>query len=182
MGDDIRRTDRKLVRECHVFDLYEDTMETSTGHTAYWDFLKHNGAASVVPVTDDGKILMVRQYRNAVDRYSIEIPAGKKDDPSETGLSCAMRELEEETGYRSDTFEFLIHLVTAIAYCNETIEIYVAKNLVPTAQRLDEDEFIDVIPYDVKTLHDMILSGELQDAKSVAAIMAYIVKYHIDVT
>ena len=175
--DRIVRTNRELVRKCHVFDLYEDTIQFPEGKTAQWDFLKHNGAAAVVPVTADGKLLLVRQFRNAVDRYSLEIPAGKKDDPKESGLSCAGRELEEETGYRSDHLEFLTKLVTAIAYCSETIDIYVARDLVRTEQHLDEDEYIDIEAYTVDELKKMIFDGTLQDAKTVAAVMAYIVKY-----
>ena len=177
MGEEIRRVDRKLVRQCHVFDLYEDTMRTESGRTAYWDFLKHNGAAAVVPVTADGRILLVKQYRNAVDRYSLEIPAGKKDTIEESGLSCAERELQEETGFKAGKMTLLIKLVTAIAYCNETIDVYVAEDLTPVGQHLDEDEFIDVQAYDTDTLESMIYDGELQDAKTVAAVMSYLNRY-----
>lgn len=173
----LTRTDRKLVKKCHIFDLYEDTVVSPTGHVAKWDFLKHNGAAAIVPVTDDGKILMVRQYRNSIDGVSLEIPAGKKDTKDEPSYDCASRELEEETGYRCEHLEFLIHLVTAIAYCDEEIDIYVAKDLIPSGQHLDEDEFIDLQAYDVDVLKQMIFEGKLTDAKTVAAIMSYCQKY-----
>jgi len=178
MGE-IHRIDRNLVKKCHVFDLYDDTMETSDGHIAHWDFLKHNGAAAIVPVTKEGKILMVKQYRNAVDRMALEIPAGKKDSPEEDGLACAKRELEEETGYRSDNVEPLIKSVSAIAYCSEVIDIYVAKDLVPSKQHLDEDEFINVEAYDPKELRELILTEKIQDSKTIAALMAYFVKYDV---
>ena len=171
--DKVQRIDRKLVRKCNVFDLYEDTILTPEGHTAKWDFLRHDGATAIVPVLPDGRILMVRQFRNAVDRVSLEIPAGKKDGPEEDPYLCAARELEEETGYRSENLTKLVKLVTAIAYCSETIDIYVARDLVPTAQRLDEDEFIDVIPCEPDELMEMIFREEIQDAKTVAALMAY---------
>ena len=176
MADVIKRIDRKFVKKLHVLDYYEDTIETPEGHIAKWDFLKHNGAAAVVPVREDGKILLVRQYRNAVDRFSLEIPAGKKDDPGESGLSCAKRELEEETGYRSENLTLLVKLVTAIAYCNETIDIFVARDLVPVGQHLDDDEYIDVQPFDPELLKEMVFSGKIQDAKTVAALMAYFVR------
>jgi len=178
MGE-IHRIDRKLIKKCHVFDLYEDTMETDDGRIAYWDCLHHNGAAAIVPVTGDGKILMVKQYRNAVNRETLEIPAGKKDTPEEPGLTCAMRELEEETGYRSEHFEPLITLVTAIAYCDEIIDIYTATDLIPSAQKLDEDEFINVVACDPKELKEKILTGEIQDSKTVAALSAYMIKYDV---
>jgi len=173
----IKRINRELVRKCNVFDLYQDTILTPTGHEAHWDFLKHNGAAAVVPVTDDGKILMVRQYRNAIDRESLEIPAGKRDSIDEPTLTCAYRELEEETGYKSENLEHLIRIVTAIAYCNEFIDVYVARDLKPTAQRLDEDEFIDVEAYTLEELQEKIFNFEIQDSKTIASIMAYANKY-----
>ena len=129
-------------------------------------FIGHKGAAAVVPVTADGKILMVRQYRNALDRYTLEIPAGALDEVGEPGIECASRELEEETGYRSENLEWLITLRTTVAFCNERIEVYVAHDLIPSKQHLDEDEF-----------KEKIFSGEIEDAKTVSSLMAYAVKY-----
>lgn len=85
--------------------------------------------------------------------------------------------MEEETGYRSHELELLLTIRTTVAFCNEKIDIYVAKNLVKGEQHLDEDEFINVEAYSVEELSDMILSGKIEDAKTVAAIMAYRVKY-----
>ena len=93
MAEEIRRVKRELVHKGAVIDIYCDTMEFENGNTAKWDYIHHDGAAAVVPVTDDGRILMVRQYRNALDRYTLEIPAGKLDDPKEEGIVCASREL-----------------------------------------------------------------------------------------
>lgn len=152
-------------------------MEINGDHTVIWDFIKHKGAAAVVPVTEDGKILMVRQYRNALDRYTLEIPAGALDDENEPGLDCASRELEEETGYRSENMEWLITLRTTVAFCNERIEVYVAKNLIESRQHLDEDEFIDLQSYTIDELKEKIFTGEIEDAKTVASLMAYAVKY-----
>ena len=129
---------------------------------------------------DDGKILMVRQFRNALDRETLEIPAGKVDSPDEPKIQCAYRELEEETGYRSDNLEFLISVNTTVAFLDELIEIYVARDLVPTKQALDEDEFVDVVPMDLDELCRMVYAGELRDGKTVAAIMAYKAKYGAD--
>ena len=120
---------------------------------------------------------MVRQYRNALDRYTWEIPAGKLDTPQEPGIECASRELEEETGYKSDCLELLITIRTTVALCDERIEIYVAKDLIPTSQHLDENEFIDVKAFTLKELMDMILNQEIEDSKTISAIMSYAVKY-----
>lgn len=154
-----------------------DKMEINGDHTVVWDFIKHKGAAAVVPVTEDGKILMVRQYRNALERYTLEIPAGALDEEGEPGFKCAARELEEETGYKSEELEWLITLRTTVAFCNEKIEVYVAKNLIPSKQHLDEDEFIDLKAYSLDELKEKIFTGEIEDAKTVASLMAYAVKY-----
>ena len=177
MGEHIKRLNRELKFKGKIIDFYQDTIEVDGNHTVIWDFIKHKGAAAVVPVTEDGKILMVRQYRNALDRYTLEIPAGALDAEDEPGRDCAARELEEETGYRSDDLEWLITLRTTVAFCNERIEVYVAKNLIPSKQHLDEDEFIDLKAYSMDELKEKIFNGEIEDAKTVASLMAYAVKY-----
>ena len=142
--EEIKRLKRELKYEGVVVDIYSDTVALPNGNTAHWDFIHHDGAAAVVPVRSDGKILMVRQYRNALDRATLEIPAGKVDSPDEPKIECARRELEEETGYRCETLEYLISVNTTVALCDELIEIYVATDLTAIGQHLDEDEFVDV--------------------------------------
>ena len=178
MSEQIKRLKRELKFKGKIIDFYQDTMEINGDHTVIWDFIKHKGAAAVVPVTEDGRILMARQYRNALDRYTLEIPAGALDAEDEPGLVCASRELEEETGYRSENLEWLITLRTTVAFCNERIEVYVAKDLIPSKQHLDEDEFIDLKAYSMDELKNKIFTGEIEDAKTVASLMAYAVKYH----
>ena len=177
MSDEIKRVKRELKFKGKIIDFYQDTMEINGDHTVIWDFIKHKGAAAVVPVTDEGKILMVRQYRNALERYTLEIPAGALDTADEPVITCASRELEEETGYRSENLEWLINLRTTVAFCNEKIEVFVAKNLIPSKQHLDEDEFIDLGAYTMEELKEKIYSGEIEDAKTVSALLAYEVKY-----
>ena len=157
MSEEVKRVGRDLAYEGTVIKVYKDHMKFANGNTADWDFIHHDGAAAVVPVMDDGKILMVTQYRNALERDTLEIPAGKLDAPGEPGIECASRELEEETGYRSD--------------------IYVARNLIPSHQHLDEDEFINVGAYTIDELREKIYSGKIEDAKTVAALLAYADKY-----
>ena len=120
---------------------------------------------------------MVRQYRNALDRYTLEIPAGKLDDPKEPKIECAYRELEEETGFKTENMEYLISVNTTVAFCDEAIDIFVARNLIPSRQHLDEDEVIDVEAWDLKDLEERIYKGEITDGKTIAAIMAYARKY-----
>ena len=178
MSDEVRRVNRTLIHKGAIIEYYVDTMEFPGGSQAKWYFIKHNGAAAAVPVTEDGKILMVRQYRNALERYTLEIPAGGLNPGENTDVAAA-RELEEETGYASDDLELLISLRTTVAFCNEKIDIYVAKNLVKTHQHLDEDEFLNVEAYSLKELEDKIFRQEIEDSKTIAALMAYKVKYGI---
>ena len=177
MSEKVKRVRRELAYEGTILHVYKDYMEIESGNSAQWDFIHHDGAAAVVPVMDDGRILMVKQYRNALERDTLEIPAGKLDDPKEEGIVCASRELEEETGYRSENLEWLITLRTTVAFCDEKIEIFVARDLIPSRQHLDEDEYVDVKAYTLDELKEMIFSGKIEDSKTMAAILAYESKY-----
>ena len=177
MSEDVKRMGRELVYQGTVLKVYKDHMKFSNGNTEDWDFIHHDGAAAVIPVMDDGKILMVKQDRNALERDTLEIPAGKLDDPDEEGIVCASRELKEETGYSSDDLEWLLTIRTTVAFCDERIEVFVARNLIPGEQHLDEDEFVDVKAYKLEELKEMIFEGKIQDSKTMAAILAYESKY-----
>lgn len=169
------RVSRTFVYGGAVLNIYRDHMVLPDGREEDYDFIHHNGAAAVIPVMDDGRIIMVKQYRNAIDSYTLEIPAGKLDQMNEPTQLAAQRELEEETGYRAqkDDVKFLLSLYTTVAFCNEKIDIYVADNLQKTQQHLDDDEYIDVEIYTLDELSDMIFSGKIVDAKTIAGLMAY---------
>lgn len=177
----VKRLDRTLKYQGSILKIYEDTVDAN-GHLAHWDFIHHNGAAAVVPVTKDGTILMVRQYRNALDRYTLEVPAGALNFPEEPKIDCAHRELEEETGYKTEKekLEFLIRVNTTVAFCDEVIDIFVARDLEPSVQNLDEDEYIEVEEWTVKDLEEKIYQGEITDGKTIAAILAYARKYDVN--
>lgn len=177
MADEFKRLDRELAYHGTIVDFYKDTVQVPNGNIVKWDFISHKGAAAVVPVRADGKLLMVRQYRNALDRYTLEIPAGGLNGIEEPTKTAAARELEEETGYRSEQLELLITIRTTVAFCNEKIDIYVARDLVKSHQNLDEDEFINVEAYSVEELSRMIFEGRIEDAKTIAAVMSYKDKY-----
>lgn len=170
------RLGRELKYQGTILKIYEDQV-ISNGHACRWDFIHHDGAAAVIPVTSDGEILMVRQYRNALDRYTLEIPAGKLDDPKEPTLDCAARELEEETGFKAGSMEFLLSVNTTVAFCDEHIDIYLARDLQPSHQHLDEDEVIQVERWKLEDLEELIFSGKISDSKTIAAILAYARKY-----
>lgn len=178
MEKEMRRVKRVRMYQGAIVDVYRDYMQFSNGNTEEWDYIHHRGAAAVIPVMDDGRIIMVRQYRNALERFTLEIPAGALEESDEQGKTCSARELEEETGYRSDNLEWLMTLRTTVAFCNEKIEVYVAHNLIPSKQHLDPNEFVNVEIHTIEELKQMVFSGEIEDSKTVAAIMAYDTKYN----
>lgn len=177
MKEEFKRLKRELVQKGSIIDYYQDTVLVPNGNIVKWDFIGHKGAAAVIPVREDGKILMVRQFRNALDRETLEVPAGGLNGADEPTKTAAGRELEEETGYKSNDIEFLITIRTTVAFCNEKIDIYVARNLIPSSQHLDEDEFINVEAYSIEELMDMIYDTTIQDSKTICAIMTYAHKY-----
>ncbi|MSS63379.1 NUDIX hydrolase [Velocimicrobium porci] len=170
--ENFKRLKRELVHKGVIIDYYQDSIQVPNGNVAKWDFIQHKGAAAIVAVGDDGRLLMVRQYRNAVDRDTLEIPAGGLN-PGEDKMTCAARELEEETGYRPMKIEHLLDMYTTVAFCNEKIGIYCGTDLVKTEQHLDEDEVISLEWYTLDELVDFILNGTIQDGKTIAAILAY---------
>lgn len=176
--EEFKRLERKLIAKGAIIDYYQDTMQIPNGNIAHWDLIDHKGAAAVVAVREDGKLIMVRQYRNALERETLEIPAGGLNGREEPTRDAAVRELREETGYTCDELELLTSIYTTVAFCNEKIDIYLARNLKNRAsQDLDEDEFINVEAYTVEELKDMIFTGRLQDSKTICGVLAYAAKY-----
>ena len=174
MDNKIKRIHRELVYKGAILDIYKDTMDVGNGKIEEWDYVAHRkGAACVLPVLPDGRILMVRQYRNALERDTIEVPAGARDSVTEDTRDCAIRELEEETGYKSNKVTKLLELRTTVAFCNEMVDVYLAEDLVPGEQHLDDAEDIRLEKYTLDELLDKIYAGVIQDAKTVAAILAY---------
>ena len=171
------RIGRELIHKGAIIDYYQDTIKIPNGNIAKWDYIKHKGAAAVVAVKEDGKLLMVRQYRNALDRETLEIPAGGLNSVDEPTDFAAARELEEEAGYTAGKLELLISIRTTVAFCDEKIDIYVATDLKRSKQHLDEDEFLDVETYSIEELVQMVYDCKIQDGKTVAALMAYYNKY-----
>lgn len=167
-----KRIQRDLIHKGRIIDYYNDTIEIEGGKITNFDFIKHRGASAMIPVDKDGNILMVRQYRNAIDQYSLEIPAGGLND-GEDNLTCAIRECEEETGFRAGEVHHLIDLFTTVAFCNEKISIYYTTGITPSSQHLDDDEFVTIEKYSIDELAKMILDGKITDAKTIAGILAY---------
>lgn len=175
--DKYERINRELVHKGAIIDYYQDTIKIPNGNIAKWDYIRHKGAAAVVAVKEDGKLLMVRQYRNALDRETLEIPAGGLNSVDEPTDIAAARELEEEAGYTAGKLELLISIRTTVAFCDEKIDIYLATDLKRSKQHLDEDEFLDVESYSIEELIRMIYDCKIQDGKTVSALLAYYNKY-----
>ncbi|WP_407399731.1 NUDIX domain-containing protein [Anaerovibrio sp.] len=155
----------------NLLHVKKDKVKLPNGGTAYREWIKHPGAAAVIPVTEHGQIILVRQYRYPIDEVTLEIPAGKLDMPGEDPLECAKRELSEETGYTAKEYKFFTKLATCVGFCNEVIYIYAAKGLEPGKQHTDEDEFINVVKLPLAEAVAMVEDGRINDAKSVTAIL-----------
>lgn len=177
MPEKYERLERNLIAKGSIIDYYQDVMKIPNGNTAKWDFIKHKGAAAIIAVKPDGKILMVKQYRNALERETIEIPAGGYNGAVETMEEAAKRELREETGYLAGQMEFLISIRTTVAFCNERIDIYYASDLSLGEQELDDDEYLEVTSYTIDELIQMIYDGTIHDSKSICGLMCYYNKF-----
>ena len=179
----LHRTGRRLAAEGAVLEFYRDDMVLPDGQHQVWDYVRHKkgGGACTVPVLPDGRILLIRQYRPAIDREALELPAGACDPTDPDPLVTAARELEEETGYRPGKMTKLCRILTAIAWCNEATSIYLATDLEKIhEQQLDDAEEIGLCAFSMDELREKIFSGEIQDAKTVAGIMAYRAKAGTD--
>lgn len=158
---------RRPAFEGRMLHVYDDDVEIG-GRKAHREVVLHPGASAILPVTDEGEVLFVRQYRYAVEQPLLEIPAGKLD-PGEDPDTCAARELTEETGYTTEHLQKLGYVYTTPGFCNETIHLYLADHLVAGKQHLDPDEYLDVIRIPLEEVWQRIAKGEICDAKTLAA-------------
>lgn len=171
----LTRLGRKTACEGSALDFMRDTMRLPDGREEIWDFVHHKkgGGAAVVPLLPGGRILMIRQYRPAVGRETLEIPAGACDREDKNREMTASRELLEETGYRAGRIRHLVTIDTAVAYCDESTEIYLATDLKrEREQALDEAEEIRVTAVEISAIFDLMSRGVIRDAKTVAGICA----------
>ncbi len=172
MDNGYRRLDRTLVHKGHIVDFYEDRIQLANESVVNWDYIHHKGAAAIVPVADDGRIIMVKQYRIGTETELIEIPAGAIN-AGEDPKTAAARELTEETGYAAEHIGHLIDVHSAPAYTSECVYIYYAEKLCMAEKNPDEDEIIEVVKYTMPELLDMIMDGRITDGKTIAGIFAY---------
>ncbi len=160
---------RSTVHQGKIFSLISENVTLDNGVTTNLEFVEHPGATAIVPFLNESRVLLLKQYRHALKNYIWEIPAGTLD-PGESPMSCARRELIEETGYSADQWQKLGEITPVPGYSNERIHLYLAFGLKPDRQQLDKDEIIKVHEIEFKAAVEMIERGEIQDAKSITGL------------
>ena len=153
-----------------LIDLYLDQVELPNGEMTTREWIDHPGAVCLIPILPDGKICLIRQFRYGPREEFIEIPAGKLD-AGEAPLDCAYRELEEETGYRTNKLTFLTNIHPAIGFSNEKMWMYLAEELELSKKKLDEDEFLELLPTPLNKALEWVFSGKITDVKTIIGIM-----------
>ena len=161
----------ELIFDGKVLHLYKDNIVLPDGQTSMREYCKHNGAVAVVPLTKDDQVICVRQYRYALGRVTLEIPAGKFDFVGENHLEAALRELREETGYTPEKITDMGSMATSPALLTEIIYMYMAEDLIAGEVDPDPDEFLEIVKIPLEEMVDMILNGEIQDAKTQTAVI-----------
>jgi ADP-ribose pyrophosphatase len=161
----------RLIFDGTVLHVYRDEIYLPNGKEGYREFCGHNGAVCVVPVTDEGEVILVRQYRYAVGQMMLEIPAGKLDTPDEDPTSAALRELREETGATCRSLTYMGVYFPSPAILTEKIHVYLAEGLEFGENDLDDDEFLEVLRIPMDKLVDMIVKGEVPDGKTQMAVL-----------
>jgi ADP-ribose pyrophosphatase len=162
----------QTIYDGRIIRVKVDEVLLPNGKTAKREIVNHQGAVAVMALTDDGKMIAVRQFRKPLERSIVEIPAGKLE-PGEDPLTCAIRELEEETGYQADQFTHISSFYTSPGFADELLHLYLATGLKKGESRPDEDEFVEVMELTLEEAHQLHRSGEIRDAKTVMAIFAW---------
>ncbi len=157
------------IYEGKVLNLRIDTVELPDKRYSKREIVEHVGGVGVIAITEEGNIVLVNQYRKALDKNIIEIPAGKleiNEEPKET----ARRELEEETGYTCSKMRYFTEFYPTPGYCTEKIHLFIAEDLIPGKQNLDENEFLEVLEIPFEEAYEKVMNGEILDAKTIIGI------------
>lgn len=152
-----------------IFDVVLEKVTLPNGAVKDREIVRHPGAAAMVPFLDDGRVVLIKQYRHAVGEFVWEIPAGTLE-PDEAPVECARRELVEETGYEAANLEKLTEILPAPGYTDEHIHIFLATGLKAVDQRLEDDEILELQPTVLETALAMVAQGEIRDAKTIAGL------------
>jgi ADP-ribose pyrophosphatase len=160
------KVDGQLVYEGHFLKVQRDTIQLPDGKHAVREHIRHPGAVVILPLFDDGSVLLERQFRYPLDQVFIEFPAGKID-AGEDHLACAKRELQEETGYTATDWQFVCTIHNAIAYSDEHLDIFLARGLTAGERKLDDGEFLDIYKAPLSELLEQVRLGQVTDVKTV---------------
>lgn len=161
----------EYIYKGRIINLRKDTALLPNGNEALREVIEHPGGVCVAALTDNNEVLMVRQFRYPYSEVVLEIPAGKRDSQTEAPIECGIRELKEETGATAEKIIPLGELYPTPGYCGEIIWLFAAKGLTFGETDPDEDEFLEVERIPLETAVNMILSGEIKDAKTQAAVL-----------
>jgi len=153
-----------------VFEVVRDRLREENGFEIVREIVRHSGGAGCLPLFDDGRIALVKQYRHPARRELLEIPAGKIE-LGETPMACAMRELEQEIGFRAGRIEALAEFYSTPGFCEERLYVYLATDLQPVEQNLDHDEFVEVVYLPFTEAVMMAERGEFEDSKTIIALL-----------
>ncbi|MDD2190307.1 MAG: NUDIX hydrolase [Eubacteriales bacterium] len=160
----------KMIYEGSILNLRKDKVHVKDNQTSYREIIEHNGGVALAAITPAGNMVLVRQYRKAAEKAVLEVPAGKIETDEDHQVT-AERELKEETGYTAGRIELITSFYSSIGYSTEVIYLYYATDLIPGETNFDENESIDILEFDLQDLKRMVLSGEIEDAKTIAAIL-----------
>lgn len=171
----------KKVYEHKFLSIEEDLVKLPNDASSTRVILRHPGGAAILPITKDGHILLIKQFRYPINQELIEIPAGKLDI-GETSLTCAIRELEEETAYVSHHIEHLMSIHPCVGYSDEMIDLFIAYDCekIKEPKSMDEDEFIEVGAYSISEIEDMLDKQEITDGKTLIALEHYLRKIFVN--
>ncbi len=155
-----------------IFNVEKLNVLLPDGNNSSRDVIRHNGGIGIIAQKDDGKFILVEQFRKPIDSVLLEIPAGKLEK-GENPKECALRELEEETGYKANKIEFLGKIVMAPGFADEYIHLYYATNLCKGVSGGDDDEFINVYEFDLDEINELINNGKIFDSKTISGIKMF---------
>lgn len=158
------------IYEGKILNLRKDKVYVKGDNTSYREIVEHPGGVGIAAVTENGGMLMVKQFRKAAEQVALEIPAGTRE-PGEDPMITGMRELREETGYSAEKFVHLASYYSSIGYSTEVIHLYLATGLTPGETDFDDNEAIELFEYPISQLKQMIAEGELMDGKTITAIL-----------